>query len=283
MQDKFLSWSWLISRGLVISLLSSLWLAGPALAQSPEEGQASFQQKCGACHTVGGGPLAGPDLEGVTTRRAHDWLVRWIMVPDQMLSEGDPTATQLLQEFNNVPMPNLGVTEGEALALITYFESASGGAAGDQPAAEPQGWLMRGDVGEGLSLFVGDQPLQQGGPACLSCHSIGTIGELGGGTLGPDLTHAATRYGGEAGMQATLVGLPFPTMQGVFNAQPLSPDEVVDLQAFLVWMDQTAEEQITVGFLWIGAAAAGFIVLVALSHLLWRKRQKGVRQPLVGR
>ena len=41
---------------------------------------------------------------------------------------------------------------------------------------------------------------------------------MGGGSLGPDLSHVATRYG-EAGLTAALTGLPFPTMQGVFAAR----------------------------------------------------------------
>jgi protein SCO1/2 len=107
-----------------------LLLAGTAvlaqaspLGQSPSEGQTIFQEKCAACHTVGQGKLVGPDLQGVTTRRERDWLVRWIKAPDKMLTDGDPIATQLLQEFNNVPMPNLGLTDQQVEALIAYLQT----------------------------------------------------------------------------------------------------------------------------------------------------------------
>ncbi|MBI4607901.1 MAG: cytochrome c [Candidatus Rokubacteria bacterium] len=40
---------------------------------SPVEGQAIFQEKCVSCHTIGGGRLVGPDLQGVTARRDREW------------------------------------------------------------------------------------------------------------------------------------------------------------------------------------------------------------------
>jgi cytochrome c oxidase subunit 2 len=62
-----------------------------------------------------------------------DWLVRWITHPDQMLAEKDPIALGLLGESGQIPMPNLGVTEPEARALIDYIRAESGTPA---PAAE---------------------------------------------------------------------------------------------------------------------------------------------------
>ncbi|MCK5876889.1 MAG: cytochrome c, partial [Candidatus Marithrix sp.] len=78
-----------------------------AFSASPEAGEKAFQ-KCIACHTIGSGPLAGPDLNGVTAKREATWLVRWIMEPDKMLAEGDVIATEMLKEFNNIPMPPMG-------------------------------------------------------------------------------------------------------------------------------------------------------------------------------
>jgi serine/threonine protein kinase/uncharacterized protein YoxC len=87
-------------------------------------GERSFQQKCAACHTIGGGPLIGPDLQGVRYRRDPNWLLRWIQEHDKMLAEGDQIATQLLQEYN-IPMPNLSVSESEAREILAYIESQS--------------------------------------------------------------------------------------------------------------------------------------------------------------
>jgi protein SCO1/2 len=103
--------------------------AAAPVAQSPGEGQALFQEKCVACHTIGRGTLVGPDLQDVTARREQTWLARWIKEPDKMLAGGDPIAAQLLQEFNNVPMPNLGLTEQQVEALVAYLQTTETSAA----------------------------------------------------------------------------------------------------------------------------------------------------------
>ncbi|HJL69470.1 MAG TPA: cytochrome c [Anaerolineales bacterium] len=98
-------------------------------AQSAREGQVLFQEICVACHTIGSGIVVGPDLQGVTARRERDWLARWIKEPDKMLAEGDPIGTQQLQEFNNVPMPNLGMTDQQVDTLIAYLQTTDTSAA----------------------------------------------------------------------------------------------------------------------------------------------------------
>jgi mono/diheme cytochrome c family protein len=251
-------------------------LPRPALAQTPEEGAAIFQQKCTGCHTVGGGNLAGPDLQGVTTLRDAAWLTRWMMQPDVVLAEGDPIAAELLAQFNNVPMPNLALTEADAAALLAYLENP-GAVAGGVPAAVT---LPAGDIERGRALFLGRQSLTNGGPPCLSCHSISDHGALGGGTLGPDLTRAAFNYG-DAGLAAALVSLPFPTMQGVFSAAPLSKQEAADLHAFLVDQDMHAAPQ-QADALFVVIGLIGSVGLLAVGHFTWRNRQNGgIRRALV--
>jgi mono/diheme cytochrome c family protein len=262
----------LLVTGLLMSGMISLAQAAPP-AQSPEEGQVIFQQKCAACHTIGGGPLVGPDLQGVAARRNRDWLTRWISEPEKLLAEGDPLVTELFQEFNNVPMPNMGLTEAEVAAVLAYLETP-----GSLPVQAPPSAPTGGDFEAGRKLFVGELGLANGGSACISCHNVSQVGALGGGTLGPDLTNVYGRYG-EAGLAATLEDLPFPTMQGVFTDKPLTDDEVADLYAYFVQTDQAAAPSVSFDFVWIGLA--GFIILGLLGHLLWRKRLTGVRNTLV--
>lgn len=90
-----------------------------------DKGSYLFRARCAACHTVGEGDGVGPDLLGVTTRRDRAWLTRWLAAPDQMLAEQDPIASELLARYKNVPMPNLGLGEGDVAALIEYMETRS--------------------------------------------------------------------------------------------------------------------------------------------------------------
>lgn len=69
--------------------------------------------------------MIGPDLLGVTDRREKSWLIRWIVEPDKMLKEKDPIAIDLLKQFNQIPMPNLGVSETEAQNVLEHIASQS--------------------------------------------------------------------------------------------------------------------------------------------------------------
>ncbi|HEX7124817.1 MAG TPA: cytochrome c [Thermodesulfobacteriota bacterium] len=269
------------SRAWVLGLV----LAGgfvPALAAwaapSPADGERLFQERCAACHTIGKGDLVGPDLQGITARRDRDWLVRWIVAPDRMLAAGDPIATASLAKYG-VPMPNLGVTEAEAAALVGYLGAQAGPAPAPQPARAVA--LPPGDPAAGKDLFTGAARLAGGGPPCMACHSVAGIGALGGGALGPDLTPAYAKFGA-SGIASILATMPFPTMAPIFTTQPLTAREQADLAAFL---EQTAVMQRppqAVGAL-AALAGAGAVLLLALANLLWRHRLTGVRRSLVNR
>lgn len=88
---------------------------------------------CAACHTIGKGVTIGPDLAGVLERRELPWLKRWLREPDVML-QTDSTAKALLAQFNNIPMPNLSLTDAEIEALLHYIaqESAKAKTAGTE-------------------------------------------------------------------------------------------------------------------------------------------------------
>jgi mono/diheme cytochrome c family protein len=100
---------------------SSVVLGEKSKGELNEKGQQIFQVKgCGACHTIGGGRLTGPDLKGVTKRREEKWLRSWLKSPDTMIYS-DSIAKELLKEYL-VPMPNLGLTDEDIDALISYFK-----------------------------------------------------------------------------------------------------------------------------------------------------------------
>jgi nitrite reductase (NO-forming) len=96
-------------------------------------GKLSFESKCLACHSLGGGRKLGPDLAGVTKRRNESWLVRWLKNPEKML-ESDAEAKAMLKESNNIPMPNQNLPESEIREYLKYFKWYD-----DQGAAAPAG------------------------------------------------------------------------------------------------------------------------------------------------
>ncbi len=98
-----------------------------------DRGEYTFRNHCAACHTIGGGDRIGPDLKGVAASRDRQWLRRIIATPDALVAADDPIARALLEKFNGVRMPNLGLALQDADVLIAYIaqrsdEPGSGGA-----------------------------------------------------------------------------------------------------------------------------------------------------------
>jgi mono/diheme cytochrome c family protein len=137
-----------------------------------------------------------------------------------------------------------------------------------------------GDVERGKEYFTGARRFANGGPPCMGCHSVGGIGALGGGALGPDLS----RVPGKA-VQAILSAkkLP-PTMDPIFNPTtgrtPIKPDEVADIGAFITAANTAERPTSAVGTL-LAISVVVAAVLVVLGHLMWRNRANGVRRPMV--
>lgn len=257
--------------------------------QGAAGGQTIFNEKCIGCHSIGGGKLVGPDLKDVTKRRDIQWIKSFIADPAKMIAT-DATAKQLLQENNNITMPTLGLSAQEIDAVVVYLSNP--GAVPAAPAV-PAGV---GDPAVGQKIFMGEMPLANGGTSCIACHNVAGTGLLGGGGLGPDLTHVVQRLG-EPGLAASLKTIAFPTMIGPFLNKPLTPTEQTDLVAFLRSMNQlqgpvTAAAPgslSTQALIVFGIAIAGMAVLFGILLVFW-PRQKlhdadnlPVRKPMLSK
>ncbi len=266
---------WLVLFGLVLLALTVITL--PASAQVPSDGETIFTSKCSGCHTIGGGDRIGPDLQGVSTRRDIGWLERWIKEPDVMLAEGDPIAVAMLAQYNNIPMPNLALSDSEVADLVAYFQSL-----GDAPAPTPadQGLAIKGNPDDGEKIFTGKIPLENGGLACIACHSVEGVGILGGGVLGPDHTHVYALYGRD-GLANVLSTLPFPSMQGIFATRPLTAAEQADLLEFFARADQSGAPRTQANLQVMLGVGVGLTVILFVGMLFFWPRQKmGLAQRL---
>jgi mono/diheme cytochrome c family protein len=270
---------------VALATIAGMWAALPAVANAAatDAGQQLFQQKgCVACHTIGKGALVGPDLKGVTTKEPHAWLEQWISAPDAMIAKKDPTAVSLLQQFHNVQMPNLGLSTSDVDAIIDYLAAASSGtaAAPAAPAAAAAS-APAGNPEIGKELFTGVLRYQNGGPPCMACHSVGGIGALGGGQLGPDLTGIFSVLGGAAGVNAFIAGTPTPTMRAVWGSRPLTDQERANVVAFLGQAEVTQRPAQAIWQL-ASLAVLGLVILLGLAGLRWQNRLRfGVRRPMV--
>lgn len=90
-----------------------------------QPGQTLFLKTCGSCHTVGKGNRVGPDLLGLLERRDRPWVTRYMMAPEVLRAQQDPTAMELAQRYRAVRMPNLGLSEDDVADLLHFVESQS--------------------------------------------------------------------------------------------------------------------------------------------------------------
>lgn len=142
-----------------------------------------------------------------------------------------------------------------------------------------QGVAAAGDPEVGRKLFTGAQRLQNGAPACRTCHSFSGIGVLGGGTMGRqqrkwDLTQSYKKLG-PAVVQWPQIQVP---MKAIFTKKPLTEKEKADLLAFLQTGQGRAPEKIVTLTMF---STAGALFFVVLAHLIWIRRLKDVRRTMV--
>ena len=266
---------------LAIGTYVCLGSAALTQAQVPAD---YFRQNCTVCHTVGKGRLIGPDLEGVTKRKDRAWLIKFLQSPQAMIDSGDPYAAQLLKDAHGITMPNVaGMTPELAGALLDLIEGAPGPAKSELAGvAIDDRPFTPSDVVLGQQIFLGEQSLAKGGPACVSCHTLGTIGSLGGGRLGPDLTQVFDRLGGRKGLGAWLSAPPTQTMQSVFRNHALQPEEILPLLAAIDDASKgsrPADASSMAKFVLFGLS--GMLVGLALLQLAWRGRFRSVRRTIV--
>lgn len=110
------------------------YLARPVLASAPgdlepliERGKLLYQDKygCQACHAIGGeGGAVGPALDRAGFRLNGTWVYRWIISPQAMKPE--------------TKMPNLGVTDEHALAIVAYLGTLRAGPSSGPAGVSPQ-------------------------------------------------------------------------------------------------------------------------------------------------
>lgn len=99
-------------RALLLGLLT-VGALPYAAASAATPGEQAFARSCSGCHTIGGGKLVGPDLEGVVGRLGAPTVAAMIR---------DPQA-----ERPGSAMPDLGLPEADVDALVILLSQGSGG------------------------------------------------------------------------------------------------------------------------------------------------------------
>lgn len=236
-------------------LLAALLVSVPLTARGDEAAQL-YSESCSACHSIGRGDGAGPDLLAST-----QWSKETLRVAVERMEEntGDLTDEQVDSLVELLKAPDVK----QRLAAL------------EQPAAETATEPPRGSAENGRRLFFGEKRFANGGSACFACHVVGTEG----GTLAADLTAVHTRLSPAALVTASAKP-PFAMMKAAYAQHAVTQDEAADLAAFLG--SRPASPPLNSGVLpvRIGAVSLAGLALAAVA-LLFRSRRAGVRSRLV--
>lgn len=242
----------------------------PVSAQ--KSGEATFNETCTACHTIGKGKLVGPDLANVQNRHSEEWIKNFIKSSQTVIKSGDKYADSLFKAFNQMPMPDHpNLTDEQVKGLLAYIAEKSSAPA----TAIVTTAVLTGDSKRGRDLFDGKLRFANRGAACNSCHNVDMKGYISGGALGKDLTHAITRLS-EPAVAGIISGLPFPQMKETYGKRPVTSQEIADITAFLTAADKPASAVVAisgVGNYLLAGGLIGIILLLILFSIFWIKRK----------
>lgn len=216
-----------------------------------------FLTRCSGCHTIGGGPMKGPDLAPATQWSEADLEVSIKKMEKHVgpISAEDVAALVLLLK---------DPTLKERLTAERELSSAMMAASLDAP-----------DPSLGVALFFGNKSLENGGMPCGFCHRAGDRG----GALGPDLTALKDRLPHTA-MLSALEGANFPVMRPAYADHPITTQEAIHLAGFLEILDEADSAQDATWVPLVGGGVASFLLL--LIGLFFRNRgPAGIRARMV--
>ena len=250
-----------------------------------ETGKETFAKMCVSCHAPDGGgvPALGPNLtDDCFLHGASEAEIRAVV------ANGSPTNSMMIG-FE----PQIGVESVQAVAQYVHgligtnveggrecqeAGSDAGAKAGAvaapeaAPAPEAAAPALEGDIDRGSKLFQGLIRFENGGPSCISCHTVRNDAVISGGSLGKDITEKVTVASG------AMVGgfvQSKPVMQKAFADSPLTEQEQADLAAFLA--DTYEQGQSMPGDTGIKLAlsgVAGTVLLLGLYTMLWGRRKR---------
>lgn len=80
-----------------------------------------YKVKCASCHRPDK-KYVGPASAGIMNRRTPEWIMNKMLNPLKMIQE-DQLTKELSKEFNYIIMPDQGLEEHEARAVLEYFRT----------------------------------------------------------------------------------------------------------------------------------------------------------------
>jgi len=242
-----------------------------------QNGEELFKKNCSVCHLIGGGKLVGPDLQGVTEKREHDWIVKFIKNSQEVIKSGDPVAVKLYNEYNKAIMPPFTQFSDEEInSIVDYLanwkpaEKAVFTVDVNKKTGFKHDEMLRGE-----RLFYGLIPLEAGGSFnCTNCHNIVTSDTLNWNPSAIDLAKSFVDPKGNNIYESMSTPVS-ARMDEAHAGIKMTEQEIYYVSAYLSELStkQLAEHKIFPVKLML-FLAFGFLMTLAIIDLLFTKRIK---------
>ena len=261
---------------VVVGLATFASSEPPAFAGTPD-GAALYQANCSACHQADAKGIPGsfPPLAGNPEVADTDFVA-------EVIRNGLTGPIEVLGESYDGVMPpiaNLGDDEIDAIAAYVAGLADQTDEPAAPPAEEEPAAVIVPDIDRGRDYFVGTDRFDNGAPACAACHTAGSVGNLGGSSLGPNLTGIVEEFNGEVALSAWLTNPPAPTMSPLFSDHELTEAEIADVAAFLADAPNQKQASNDVDAMTL-AGLGGLVVLLGGMAVAWRGMRQTYRDRL---
>jgi mono/diheme cytochrome c family protein len=260
-----------VTAALLFFTAMLIIMAPGAGAQTSDEGEEIYADKCARCHKDDGlgDPNKYPPLTDNPDAADLDYVV--VVVTDGL--EGKV----ILGVPYDRKMPGFeGKLSPEQIELVSEYVtvlSVSGAPTTPTPPDSGDGE----DVGEaaatiGDDLFRGTKRLSNGGVACIACHAAGDYNRLGGPGLGIDLNGIIDDYG-VGGFVDAITDPVEPEMIAVFLDHPITEKEALSLAAFLEPTSVDDADTSSIDLLTV-FGLVGLVVLLLITGLIVQGPQR---------
>ena len=276
---------------IIVFTFAAILLSKYSYPQS--QGETIFNKTCIACHTIGSGRLVGPDLKDITERRSEEWIISFVKSSQSMIKSGDPDAVAIFNEYNKLVMLDQNLTDDQIKDIMLYIKQQSSGSgqtiALTEDIKSSTGMTIdeagENEVSAGRNLFLGKVRLNNGGPACISCHNVTGENLIAGGLLAMDITNTYSRLNAP-GVYSIMFSSPFPVMNAAYNNNKITKDEAFYLIAFLKQADINSANQQPVNYQsnFILMGLIGTVILFGIyGGIWWNRKRKPVNDKIFKR
>ena len=96
---------------------------GPIDNKMVANGKKIFQTKCFVCHDLNAKKI-GPPLKNIAKESTPEYIMNLLLNAAEMQKQ-DPHMKDLLKKYNNVLMPNPGLSQAQARTVLEYLRSVA--------------------------------------------------------------------------------------------------------------------------------------------------------------